>query len=78
MNEVAAPASQRIPAFDTAALAAAMCSWIERSDEDLSNLGREARTWARRYDWDSAARAQEAFYLDVAGARRAKSVHAPT
>lgn len=69
MSEVAAPASMRIAPFDTSALAAAMASMIEAPDDDIRRIGIESRAWARRYDWDQVARAQEAFYEDLRAAR---------
>ena len=74
MNEVAAPASLKVPPFDTAAYAAAIRALTAASDSELENRGAAARLWARRYDWDAAALAQENFYLEVIEARRARSV----
>jgi glycosyltransferase involved in cell wall biosynthesis len=73
MSEVAAPSSVRVPAFNTAAFAHAILSLNRASDEEILNLGMKARTWARRYEWDEAARAQEEFCLDLIAAQRARS-----
>lgn len=72
MNEVAAPPSRRVRAFDAAAFGAAMGALIDASDEELRNAGAEARQWARRYDWNTAAAAQEDFYAEAveSGRRR--------
>jgi glycosyltransferase involved in cell wall biosynthesis len=69
MSEVAAPSSVRVPAFDTAALAQAMLSLSDASNEAIVTLGMQARGWARRYDWASAAGAQEDFYLGLVAAK---------
>ena len=76
MTEVAAPSSLRVPPFDVAALAAALAMIRSASDEEVVNRGVQARQWARRYDWDSAARAQEDFYLNLTQDSRGKSVQA--
>jgi len=76
MTEVAAPSSLRVPPFDVAALAAALAMIRSASDEEVVNRGVQARQWARRYDWDSAARAQEDFYLYLTQDSRGKSVQA--
>lgn len=73
MNEVAAPASVRVRPFDTAEFAAAMRRLIRAADAELLNMGVAARTWARRYDWNCAARAQEDFYSDLVETRRTGS-----
>jgi hypothetical protein len=31
----------------------------------LAEMGMAARQWARRYDWDTVAAQQEAFYLQA-------------
>jgi glycosyltransferase involved in cell wall biosynthesis len=76
MNEVAAPSSPRVAPFDTGALAAAMCSLIQAPDEHVISLGVSARNWARRFDWNTAARAQEAFYLEIVDSTRAAAKQA--
>jgi glycosyltransferase involved in cell wall biosynthesis len=70
MSEVAAPTCPRAPAFDVHAFAAAMLALTVASDEELLQRGIEARAWARRYDWNTTARAQEAFYLEIMEANR--------
>jgi len=70
MSEVAAPTCPRAPAFDVHAFAAAMLALTVASDEELLRRGIEARAWARRYDWNTTARAQEAFYLEIMEANR--------
>jgi glycosyltransferase involved in cell wall biosynthesis len=76
MNEIAAPASMRVPPFDVAAFAAAMVSVACESGAEIVNRGLQSRQWARRFDWNVAAAAQESFYLEVAESRRARSLHA--
>jgi glycosyltransferase involved in cell wall biosynthesis len=75
MRDVAAPSSLRLPPFDTSALAGAIEALMGASDESIENLGAEARRWARRYDWQAAASAQEDYYSQLvesgAGLRRA-------
>ncbi len=66
MNEVAAPACPRVAPYDTAAYAAALLQLHAAPDAALATLGEQARAWARRYDWDTVAAAQEAYYLEVA------------
>jgi len=63
MNEVAAPNNPRVPPFDTAAYAHAMQALLAMPDVDLTNQGQASRAHARRWDWQTAAEAQEAFYL---------------
>ena len=74
MNEVAAPGCPRVPPYDIAAYAAALATLVAASDTELDTRGESARDWARQYDWDTVAAAQEAYYLDVierfAAARR--------
>jgi glycosyltransferase involved in cell wall biosynthesis len=65
MNEVASPASLRVPAFDVEAFAQAMRSLLVASDDELLMRGLQSRVHARRYDWDNAADAQERFYVDA-------------
>jgi glycosyltransferase involved in cell wall biosynthesis len=65
MHEVAAPDSPRAKAFDAASLAAVIEHWHHRPDAELAQLGASARQWARRYNWDAVAAAQEAFYLEA-------------
>jgi glycosyltransferase involved in cell wall biosynthesis len=66
MNEVAAPGCPRVPPYDVDAYAAALSTLLAASDAELDARGDAARAWARQYDWDTVAAAQEAFYLDVA------------
>lgn len=73
MSEVASPTSLRVAPFDTAALAAAIRDLTDAPDSDVLRRGLDARTWARRYDWDTVARAQEQFYLDVLDSYASKS-----
>lgn len=74
MNEVAAPGCPRVAPYDVDAYAAALTSLLQAPDAELDARGDAARDWARQYDWDAVAAAQEAFYLDVmdrfAAARR--------
>jgi glycosyltransferase involved in cell wall biosynthesis len=72
MTEVAAPSSLRVAPFDVDALAAALRQIRRESDEDIVNRGVEARNWARRYDWDRAAAAQEDFYQSLTEPRHGK------
>jgi len=65
MKEVAAPGGLRVPAFDTGAYAAAMTEWARLPDEALMARGMACRQWARRYNWDAVAAAQETFYLQA-------------
>ncbi len=65
MNEVAAPCCPRVPAFDVAAYAQAMRELLRAGDDELQRRGEAARAFARRFDWDAAADAQERFYIDV-------------
>ena len=73
MNEVAAPSNRRVGAFDTQAYGAAMRALIRATDEEVRNQGIEARMWARRYDWNTAAQAQEDYYLNLVEAHRARA-----
>jgi len=77
MNEVAAPACPRVAPYDVGAYAAALSELLDAADGELAQRGDAARAWARQYDWDAVADAQEAFYLDVAerfaAARRRRS-----
>ncbi|HEX7687091.1 MAG TPA: glycosyltransferase family 4 protein [Burkholderiaceae bacterium] len=65
MNEVAAPGCPRVAPYDVDAYAAALAATLALPDDALRARGDEARAWARQYDWDAVAAAQEAFYLDV-------------
>lgn len=65
MNEVAGPACYRVPPFDTTALAATLAAVVDEADEALLARGLAARAFARRFDWDAIAAAQEAFYLEA-------------
>ncbi len=63
MNEVASPACLRVPAHDVAAYAEAMRRLLHANDDEMQMRGLHARAHARRFNWDSAADAQEQFYL---------------
>ncbi len=65
MNEVAAPSCPRVAPYDVEAYAHALLAQLEAPDDELRARGEAARTWARQYDWDAVAAAQEAYYLDV-------------
>ena len=65
MNEVAAPDCPRVAPYDVDAYAAALMDVLALPDDALARRGDAARAWARQYDWDSVAAAQEAYYLDV-------------
>jgi phosphatidylinositol alpha-mannosyltransferase len=65
MNEVAAPGSPRAKAFDPAALAQVIDHTHHLPNAVLAEMGMAARRWARRYDWDTVAAQQEAFYLQA-------------
>ena len=65
MNEVASPSTLRVPAFDVDAYAAAMRKLLAMPPAHLAMLGEASREYARRWDWDAVARAQEDFYLEV-------------
>lgn len=64
MNEVAAPSAVQVPPFDVAAYAAALQQLLAAPDDELLQRGLAARQHARRFDWDSVAARQEAFYLE--------------
>jgi D-inositol-3-phosphate glycosyltransferase len=63
MNEVASPACLRVPAHDVQAYAEAMRRLLASNDDEMQMRGLHARAHARRFDWDSAADAQEQFYF---------------
>ena len=65
MSEVAGPSCYRVPPFDTAALAATLGAVRAEDDAALRERGLAARAFARRFDWDHIAAAQEAFYLEA-------------
>jgi glycosyltransferase involved in cell wall biosynthesis len=65
MNEVAAPGCPRVAPYDVGAYAAQIAALMALPDDELDRRGESARAWARRYDWDAVAAAQEDFYLDV-------------
>ena len=75
MSEVAVPSSSRAPPYDIRAFAAAVMALSEASDEHVRNLGLEARAWARRYDWNTAAATQESYYRELVESQRASAVH---
>ncbi len=74
MNEVAAPDCPRVAPYDVDAYADALQRVLAAPDDELARRGASVRAWARQFDWDSVAAAQEAYYLDVmarfAAARR--------
>jgi len=74
MNSVAAPSCPRVAPYDVDAYAAALCELLDAPDDELGRRGEAARAWARQYDWNQVAAAQEAYYLEVmdrfAAARR--------
>jgi phosphatidylinositol alpha-mannosyltransferase len=63
MNEVASPACLRVPAFEVEAYTQALRRLLQAGEDELQMRGLHARAHARRYNWDSAAQAQEQFYL---------------
>lgn len=65
MNEVAAPVCPRAAAFDPGALAVLIARYHAMDDAALLQCGADAREWARRYNWDTVAAEQEAFYLEA-------------
>lgn len=70
MNEVAAPdGCVLVPPFDIEAYAAAVRGLLAASAEELGRRGEASRKWARRFDWNVIARAQEDFYLSVVQGR---------
>ena len=73
MNEVAAPGCPRVKPFDISAYSLAMRELLALPPEQLSFLGEKARSFARRWDWDTAAQLQEQFYLDVIENHRSKT-----
>ena len=62
MNEVAAPLSPRVRAFDVPAYARAIEQWCATPDDQLMALGETCRRWAERFDWDTVSARQEAYY----------------
>ena len=66
MNEVAAPTCPRVAPYDVDGYADALSALLAAPDAELDARGDSARAWARQYDWDTIAAAQEAYYLDVA------------
>ena len=65
MNEVGAPDCPRVAPYDVEAYAAALSALVAAPDDELDRRGDAARSWARQYDWDAVAAAQEAYYLEV-------------
>jgi glycosyltransferase involved in cell wall biosynthesis len=65
MNEVAAPVFPAVRAFDVSAYAAALLALLALPQECMAAMGEACRRWARKYDWDMIASAQEAYYLEV-------------
>ncbi|CAN5419938.1 hypothetical protein BH10ACT10_BH10ACT10_01920 [soil metagenome] len=56
-----------VPAFDVGAFGDAVVS-LAADPARAERMGRSGRAWARRYDWDDVAAAQEAVYLRAVGA----------
>jgi phosphatidyl-myo-inositol alpha-mannosyltransferase len=72
MNEIADRSGAiAVPAFDVEAYAAAMQALIDAPACELLRRGESCRERVLDYRWDSIAASQEAFYLEVADARRA-------
>ena len=70
LREVAGGGGARlVPPFDLDAFAHEIVDLVN-NQETLGRLRETGRRWARRYDWDSIARDQEAVYLDVVARRR--------
>ncbi len=65
MNEVSSAAVPRVAAFDIAAYGRGIGRLMSMPDAELIDMGRACRAWARQYDWDKVAAAQEAFYGEV-------------
>ena len=65
MNEVASPSSPRVAAFEVEGYACAMRDLLSMPQEQLAALGEASRQFARRWNWDTAALAQENYYLEV-------------
>jgi phosphatidylinositol alpha-mannosyltransferase len=65
MNEVAAPSCPRVPPYDVDAYAHALLAQLDAPDDELRARGEAARAFARQYDWDTVAAAQENYYFDV-------------
>ena len=59
------PACPRVAPYDVDAYAGALQRVLAAPDDELARRGESVRTWARQFDWDSVAAAQEAYYLDV-------------
>ncbi len=62
-----------VPPFDLDVFAQEMVR-IVTDQKDVSPVGKQAREWARKYDWDLIARQQESVYMQVAKAS-ASRVH---
>ena len=71
MNEVAAPTCVRVAPFDVQAYAQAMVSLSRAGADELQSRGSAAREWARRFNWDAVAAAQEDYYLQTLQTHRA-------
>jgi glycosyltransferase involved in cell wall biosynthesis len=63
---VPSDAGRLVPAYDVAALAQAMVEMAGDGDGTAA-MGRAGRRFARRFDWDLVARAQEAVLIEAAG-----------
>jgi phosphatidylinositol alpha-mannosyltransferase len=72
MNEVVAPINAAVPAFDVDAYSAALQNLLAQSPDTLNAMGEACRRWADRYDWDTIAKQQEAYYLEVEAMHRAR------
>ena len=62
MNEVAAEACERVPAFDVGAYAGAMRRLLRLDTRELEARGAACRAWAGSFRWDRIARLQGEFY----------------
>jgi phosphatidylinositol alpha-mannosyltransferase len=62
MNEVAAEACERVPAFDVHAYAEAMRRLLRLDAGELEARGAACRAWAGAFRWDRIARLQSEFY----------------
>jgi glycosyltransferase involved in cell wall biosynthesis len=61
-----------ISPFDLDAFAQEMAKAVV-DRKKMSSLGKQARQWARQYDWDLIARRQEAVYLEVVKASASRT-----
>ena len=63
-----------VPPFDLDAFARQMVR-VVTDQKNLGHIGKQARQWARKYDWDRIACRQEAVYLQVAEASLNRALH---